>query len=134
MKRLRIVLILMAVLCATGITATAAAEKYLTIVHTNDMHSHFQGFAPEVDYRPFEPKGDATLGGWARVATVIDQTRKNRPHPVLVLDAGDFSMGSFFHMLAREEAFEPFPKVRGTKRGGGRGQGSPDPHRLCLPL
>jgi len=106
MKRLRIVLILMAVLCATGITATAAAEKYLTIVHTNDMHSHFQGFAPEVDYRPFEPKGDATLGGWARVATVIDQTRKNRPHPVLVLDAGDFSMGSFFHMLTREEAFE----------------------------
>ena len=103
MKRLRIVLILMSILCASG---AAASEKFLTIVHTNDMHSHFQGFAPEVDYRPFELNADATLGGWARVATVIDQTRKSRSHSVLVLDAGDFSMGSLFHMLTREEAFE----------------------------
>lgn len=83
-----------------------AAEKLLTIVHTNDMHSHFQGFAPEIDYRPFDANADKTDGGWARVATVIFKTRREKTNPVLALDAGDFSMGSLFHMLTREEAFE----------------------------
>lgn len=83
-----------------------AGEKLLTIVHTNDMHSHFQGFSPEIDYQPFMVHADKTLGGWARVAAVIKNTRKERSHPVLVLDAGDFTMGSLFHMLIREEAFE----------------------------
>jgi len=103
MKLLRICVVLLALPLST---AGLAAEKLLTIVHTNDMHSHFQGFAPEIDYRPFEANADKTDGGWARVAAVISKTKKERNHPVLVLDAGDFSMGSLFHMLTREEAFE----------------------------
>jgi len=87
-------------------TASMAAEKLLTIVHTNDMHSHFQGFSPEMDYQPLKAGADKTEGGWGRVATVIFKTRKEKANPVLVLDAGDFSMGSLFHMLTREEAFE----------------------------
>jgi len=83
-----------------------AAEKTITIVHTNDMHSHFQGFSPEIDYQPFRIQGDETLGGWSRVAAVIQKTRKEKSNPVLVVDAGDYTMGSFFHMLNREEAFE----------------------------
>ncbi len=103
MKLLRVHIILIALLFATS---SIAAEKRLTIVHTNDMHSHFQGFSPEIDYQPFKINVDKTLGGWARVATVIHQTRKEKANPVLVLDAGDFTMGSLFHMLNREEAFE----------------------------
>lgn len=83
-----------------------AAEKSITIVHTNDMHSHFQGFSPEIDYQPFRIDADETLGGWSRVAAVIQKTRQEKSNPVLVLDAGDYTMGSFFHMLNREEAFE----------------------------
>lgn len=83
-----------------------AAEKLLTIVHTNDMHSHLQGFSPEIDYRPFQINADRTMGGWSRIATVIQNIKKEKTHPVLVLDAGDFTMGSLFHMLNREEAFE----------------------------
>jgi len=83
-----------------------AAEKLLTIVHTNDLHSHLQGFSPEIDYRPSAVNADATLGGWSRIATVIKQTKLSRKNPVLVLDSGDYFMGSLFHMLAREEAFE----------------------------
>jgi 5'-nucleotidase len=103
MTSLRIAIILAAVLI---FIAPAAAEKRITVVHTNDMHSHLQGFSPELDFRPFAENADRTLGGWSRVATVIRQTQKTRNHPVLVLDAGDFSMGSLFHMLIREEAFE----------------------------
>lgn len=103
MTSLRIAIILAAALI---FIAPAAAEKRITVVHTNDMHSHLQGFSPELDFRPFAENADRTLGGWSRVATVIRQTQKTRNHPVLVLDAGDFSMGSLFHMLIREEAFE----------------------------
>jgi 5'-nucleotidase len=103
MKLLRTVLILAAMLFSTN---GMAAEKLLTVVHTNDMHSHFQGFSPEIDYQPFRVNADKTLGGWARVATVIQNTKKERANPVLVVDAGDYTMGSLFHMLIREEAFE----------------------------
>jgi 5'-nucleotidase/UDP-sugar diphosphatase len=83
-----------------------AAQKEITILHTNDLHSHVLGFSPNIDYRPDVIGGDATKGGWARVATVLNREREKRAHPVLVLDSGDFLMGSLFHMLAREEAME----------------------------
>ncbi len=83
-----------------------AAEKLLTIVHTNDLHSHLQGFSPEIDYRPFDAGVDKTLGGWSRIAAVIKKTKRERKNTVLVLDSGDYTMGSLFHTLAREEAFE----------------------------
>jgi 5'-nucleotidase / UDP-sugar diphosphatase len=83
-----------------------AAGREITILHTNDLHSHVLGFSPNIDYRPDMIGGDATKGGWARIATVLKREREKSPHPVLVLDSGDFLMGSLFHMLAREEAME----------------------------
>ena len=103
MKLLRLAIIIAAVFISTSLLA---AEKLLTIVHTNDLHSHIQGFSPEIDYRPDLVNADNTVGGWSRIATVINNTKKERRNPVLTLDAGDFSMGSLFHTLAREEAFE----------------------------
>jgi 5'-nucleotidase len=85
---------------------TLAREKSLTIVHSNDLHSHLLGFSPNIDYTPQQTGDDETLGGWARIATVIKEVKGSRENPVLVLDAGDFLMGSFFHLLIREEAFE----------------------------
>ena len=70
-----------------------AGEKAITIIHTNDLHSHILGFSPNIDYRPDITGGDATRGGWARVATVIKQEKEKRNHPVLVLDGGDFTDG-----------------------------------------
>lgn len=81
-------------------------EAFLTILHTNDMHSHLLGLSPNLDYTPFETGDDAALGGWARIAAVIRSEREKRHHPTLVLDAGDFLMGSLFHMVSREEALE----------------------------
>ena len=82
------------------------ADQAITIVHTNDLHSHLLGFSPNIDYTPLTTGDDSTVGGWARIATVISDVRRARTNPVLVLDAGDFLMGSLFHMLSREEAFE----------------------------
>ena len=83
-----------------------AAEKTLTIIHSNDLHSHFLGAPPNIAYTPFITGDDETIGGLARIATVIKTVKENRKNPVLILDAGDFMMGSLFHMLSREHSFE----------------------------
>ncbi len=101
----RIIGIAAAVLLACTVPL-AAAEKTVTILHTNDMHSHLMGFAPELDYTADKVGDDATIGAYARLATAIAGERKARTNPVLLLDSGDFTMGSLFHMLVREEAFE----------------------------
>jgi 5'-nucleotidase / UDP-sugar diphosphatase len=83
-----------------------ARETLITFIHTNDLHSHMMPFGPELDFVPDEINVDRTLGGWARIATIIKQERAVRTNPVFVLDAGDFTMGSLFHMLTREESLE----------------------------
>jgi 5'-nucleotidase len=104
MKRLST--FLMALFVLALIQQAAAAETALTIIHSNDMHSHFLGAAPNIDYTPLVTGDDETIGGWARIATVIKQVRGNHSNPVLVVDAGDFLMGSLFHLLSRQRAFE----------------------------
>ncbi len=83
-----------------------SAENRLTILHTNDLHSHFLGFSPNGDYSPLITGNDKTMGGWARIATIINSEKAERNNPFLVLDAGDFLMGSLFHMISREESLE----------------------------
>jgi len=104
LKRLPIFLLSLMLLLLT--CPLAAVAKNLTIVHTNDMHSHLLGASPNMDYTPGTTGDDQTIGGWARIAAVIRQVKDNRTNPVLVFDAGDFLMGSLFHMLTREQAFE----------------------------
>ncbi len=81
-------------------------ERLFTILHTNDLHSHLLGFAPNIDYTPLRIRDDATVGGWARIAATIKSEKAKRTNPTLVLDAGDFLMGSLFHVVAREEGLE----------------------------
>ncbi len=65
----------------------------LTILHTNDVHSHIEPFADDDKKYP-------GLGGAAHRATIIDNIRKNE-QAVLLLDAGDIFQGTpyfnFFH-------------------------------------
>ena len=73
------------------------------ILHTNDIHSHLMGFAPEIDYTPATPNDDATRGGMARLAAAIGAAKASAAAdgtPVLLLDAGDFMMGTPFEFLA----------------------------------
>jgi 5'-nucleotidase/UDP-sugar diphosphatase len=97
-------------LCSALLTLSLShplfAQRMLTVIHTNDLHSQCLGFWPNLDYSPMETGNDQTVGGFARVATVIKSERSRKKNPVLVLDAGDFLMGSLFHMLSREQGFE----------------------------
>ncbi len=86
--------------------SASSEPKKLSVIHFNDLHSRFQGFAPTLDYTPFTINDDATKGGWARIATHVNNIKDERSHPVIGLNAGDFSMGSLFHMSIRETGFE----------------------------
>src|SRR5450759_4628240 len=78
-----------------GIAAAASGKKTFTILHTNDLHSNLIGMGPASDYTPFRLNNDKTRGGFARLATLIAKRKAARAGqgPVLVLDAGDYSMG-----------------------------------------
>jgi 5'-nucleotidase/UDP-sugar diphosphatase len=76
-------------------------ELYFCILHTNDMHSSLIPHSPAVDYDPEQE--DAAIGGFARLATAMDEIRENKTaegEPVLLLDAGDFLGGTAFAWLA----------------------------------
>jgi 5'-nucleotidase len=64
----------------------AQATKRLTILHTNDVHSHVEPFAADHPRNP-------NMGGVARRATLINQIRAEQPN-VLLLDAGDSFQGT----------------------------------------
>jgi 5'-nucleotidase len=92
------------ILLPGGLYAAVDGKKTFTILHTNDMHSSFIGMGPSADYTPFVLNNDATLGGYARLAALIAKRKESRQGqgPVLVLDAGDYSMGTAFAAATRE--------------------------------
>jgi len=93
-----------AILLSGDLSAAVDGKKTFTILHTNDMHSNFIGMGPASDYTPLTVNDDKTTGGYARIAAVI-ATRKKASEsqgPVLILDAGDFSMGTPFAAASRE--------------------------------
>ena len=83
-------------------------KKRVVLLHTNDLHSHLDGLGPQADFTPEVSDGDATTGGLARIASLIERERKD-PRPgaaVLAVDAGDFTFGSAFAALTLAEGLE----------------------------
>ncbi|MBN2663357.1 MAG: 5'-nucleotidase C-terminal domain-containing protein [Bacteroidales bacterium] len=81
-------------------------SQKLVILHTNDMHSKLTAFGPEKSYTPLTPNDDNTIGGFARLSTLIANEKKINADAVLVCDAGDFLMGTIFQSLEPETGFE----------------------------
>jgi len=78
---------------------TTLGTKKITILHTNDVHSHINPFGPE-DGR------NANKGGVARRASLIESIRKENPHTIL-LDAGDIFQGTpYFNYYGGELEFK----------------------------
>jgi 5'-nucleotidase len=75
------------------------SKKHITILHTNDVHSHIEPFGPN------DPR-NANMGGIARRATLIGQIRNENPN-TLLLDAGDIFQGTpFFNYYGGELEFK----------------------------
>ncbi|MBW1296673.1 bifunctional metallophosphatase/5'-nucleotidase [Aquimarina litoralis] len=84
----------------TGLSSfTGNYTKKITILHTNDVHSHIDPFGPE-DGR------NANKGGVARRATIIENIKKENPN-TLLLDAGDIFQGTpYFNFYGGELEFK----------------------------
>ena len=94
-------------LCLCSSSLTLAAERSFTILHTNDWQSRLLGFGPNNEFTPATVGDDDTVGGVARLATLLEQRRAAAgEQPVLLLDGGDFSMGTLFHTVTRETGGE----------------------------
>lgn len=78
----------------------------ITILHTNDMHSRITGDGPEIDYTPMIINNDSVLGGFARLATLLKQQKSTNPNGTLILDAGDFLMGTLFNTIEPQTGFQ----------------------------
>ncbi|MBT8314269.1 MAG: metallophosphatase [Maribacter sp.] len=75
------------------------SKKRLTIVHTNDVHSHIDPFPKNHSRFP-------NLGGLARRATLVDAIRKENPN-TLLFDAGDIFQGTpYFNFYGGELEFK----------------------------
>lgn len=81
-----------------AIVATAA-PKQVDIIFTHDLHSHLNEFQVEENNKVI------TVGGAARIETFID-TKKKENENVLVVDAGDFSMGTLYQTIYETQASE----------------------------
>ncbi|MEO0527102.1 MAG: metallophosphatase [Bacteroidota bacterium] len=85
-----------------GITlnsCTLGTKKHLTILHTNDVHSHIDAFPKDHSSWP-------NLGGLARRASLVDSIRKENPN-TLLFDAGDIFQGTpYFNFYGGELEFK----------------------------
>lgn len=92
--------LLLAALCVLPASAVAEGctqkSNVTTILFTHDLHSHF---LPQ----PTAEGGES--GGYARLKTVIDGERAMNPDALLV-DGGDFSIGSLIQTLYTTRAAE----------------------------
>ncbi len=78
----------------------SAQNQRFTILHTSDEHSVLTPL-PAVDYHPEE--ANPTLGGFARLAGLVNQIRTEKTdEPVLLLSSGDFIGGSPYAWLILE--------------------------------
>lgn len=105
MKKIQVTCVMLFLNFLAGLSQSQPPIK-LVILHTNDLHSHLNGFTPESEYTPLRINDDRTVGGFARIATLITEERKKSGESVLVLDAGDFLMGTFFHQLEESTGFQ----------------------------
>ena len=98
-RRLLCLVMLLALALSLSVSQVWAADEgaeEITILYTHDMHSSFL---------PKEGPDGHSRGGYARLKTLIDEQKEEHPN-ALVLDGGDFSMGSLFQTAYSTSALE----------------------------
>lgn len=103
MKRRFCVFILVTILAVAGSFATIgladSKKKEVDVMFLHDTHSHLNEFSTVEDEKT------QVLGGFAKIKTLINEQKEDN-RGTLVLDAGDFSMGTLIQVMYEEEASE----------------------------
>ena len=77
----------------------AESAKEVDIIFTHDTHSHLNSFTTIIDEEEKE------VGGFARINTLIQEQKAKNPE-TLVIDGGDFSMGTLIQTVYETQAAE----------------------------
>ena len=98
------VLVFVLVLGMTGLSGSVKAAdqtdlKTIDIMFVHDTHSHLNSFSTVVDEK------QEMIGGFARIKTLIDEQKEKAPD-TLVVDGGDFSMGTLVQTVFETQAAE----------------------------
>ena len=78
---------------------TEASAKEVDIIFTHDTHSHLNSFTTIIDDE------EKDVGGFARINTLIREQKAKNPE-TLVIDGGDFSMGTLIQTVYETQAAE----------------------------
>ncbi len=95
-KRISALLLIVLIVASTLVTVSADESKEVTVLFTHDLHSHFL---------PSKDEEGGEFGGYARLMTAINEQKEKHPDAILV-DGGDFSMGSLFQTCFATDALE----------------------------
>lgn len=94
------VLLFSVLVSVTGLAAPDTdTGKQMEIMFLHDTHSHLDSFLT------LEDGEVATVGGFSQIKTLINEIKDKNPN-ALVLDAGDFSMGTLVQTIYDSEAAE----------------------------
>ncbi|MCX5848138.1 MAG: bifunctional UDP-sugar hydrolase/5'-nucleotidase [Deltaproteobacteria bacterium] len=93
--------LLLIIVFADSEAAAGNKEKELVILFTHDLHSYF---LPHRILTAEEKQ--LQQGGYARLAFLIKEQKLMHQNKALLIDAGDFSMGTLFHTSSMQEASE----------------------------
>ena len=77
----------------------ADSTKQIDVLFTHDTHSHLDSFSTTVNGK------QEKVGGFAKIKTLINEKKKEDPD-TLILDGGDFSMGTLVQTVYDTEAAE----------------------------
>lgn len=92
-------LVLLAVAIPQINTVADETAQTVDIMFLHDTHSHLNAFTT------VEGTESVTMGGFSRIKTLINAQKEENPN-TLLLDAGDFSMGTLVQVVYEEEAAE----------------------------
>ena len=100
-KKILLASVLVLLLTIVGVFSVAAdsEKKKLDVMFLHDTHSHLNEFATVEDGKT------QVLGGFAKIKTLINTQKEQNPE-TLLLDAGDFSMGTLIQVVFEKEASE----------------------------
>ena len=104
-------IVLLSLIFCLNSRITLSASLNLTILHVNDVHSHFE----EVNVNTGTCKDDVKLrgecyGGVSRMVTYIRQARQSDPE-TLLLNGGDFYQGTMWYTVFKYQPVVEFSNV-----------------------
>lgn len=82
-------------------------QEVITILQTTDIHHHANG-SDHVGLDVDPVSAMSTTGAYARIAAYVGQVRATAQHPVILVDSGDWTMGTLYDLTLGARPMGPY--------------------------